>query len=193
MGFFKDCGCGCNGSKQKKKFMIAMMSALIFFVVANPQTYRVVRRILGPVIASPTGCPTQVGVFIHSVVFLLVTWGMMNIKKEDYTIDESPSEVEFDVSPSVQKLPISQIKKGPVPEINISPASSITMKEPGSLRKMEMGVEQPRKIQTKKPNMIESQVNKQAPTPGVFDPEFQPLDGTFSVGCIDLNHLDKSY
>jgi hypothetical protein len=101
--------------------------------------------------------------------------------------------MKFDVSPSVQKLPVSQMNKGPVPQINIDPVSSVTVKEPESLRKMEMGVEQPRKIQTKKPNMIESQVNKQPPTPGVFDPEFQPLDGTFSVGCIDLNHLDKSY
>ena len=46
MGIFKDCGCGCNGAKAQEKLVISLMSALIFFVVANPQTFILMRRIL---------------------------------------------------------------------------------------------------------------------------------------------------
>jgi hypothetical protein len=81
MGLFKDCGCGCNGKKQQDKFVISIISALTFFVIANPETFRVVRRILGSRIATPTGCPSMLGLFIHSIVFMFVIWGMMNIKK----------------------------------------------------------------------------------------------------------------
>jgi len=36
MGLFKDCGCGCNGKKQENKLIISIISALTFFIVANP-------------------------------------------------------------------------------------------------------------------------------------------------------------
>ena len=45
MGLFKDCGCGCNGKKQEQKFLISIMSALVFFVVANPETFRIMRKV----------------------------------------------------------------------------------------------------------------------------------------------------
>ena len=82
MGLFKDCGCGCNGKKQEEKFIISVISGLTFFIVANPETFRLVRRVLGPRIATPTGCPSTMGLLVHTLVFILVVWGMMNIKKE---------------------------------------------------------------------------------------------------------------
>jgi hypothetical protein len=82
MGLFKDCGCGCNGKKQEEKFIISVISGLTFFIVANPETFRLVRRVLGPAIATPTGCPSTLGLLVHTVVFILIVWGMMNIKKE---------------------------------------------------------------------------------------------------------------
>lgn len=78
MRMFKDCGCGCNGKKQEKKFMISLMSAALFFVVANPQTFLVVKGLLGDAIANNAGCPTTVGLLVHSLVFLLITWALMN-------------------------------------------------------------------------------------------------------------------
>lgn len=81
MGLFKDCGCGCNGKKQEEKFVISVISGLTFFIVANPETFRLVRRILGPRIATPTGCPSTLGLLIHSIVFILLVWAMMNINK----------------------------------------------------------------------------------------------------------------
>ncbi len=82
MGLFKDCGCGCNGKKQEEKLIISIISGLTFFIVANPETFRVVRRILGSWISTPTGCPSTLGLLVHTLVFILVVWGMMNIKKE---------------------------------------------------------------------------------------------------------------
>ncbi len=82
MGLFKDCGCGCNGKKQQEKLIISIISGLTFFVVANPETFRIVRRILGSWISTPTGCPSTLGLLVHTLVFILVVWGMMNIKKE---------------------------------------------------------------------------------------------------------------
>ena len=92
MGLFKDCGCGCNGKKQEQKFLISIMSALVFFVVANPETFRVVRKVFGSWVSSPTGCPSTGGLALHTVVFMLVTWGMMNIKREEYAIFEPMTE-----------------------------------------------------------------------------------------------------
>ena len=42
MGLFKDCGCGCNGKKQQDKLVISIISALTFFVIANPDRKSVV-------------------------------------------------------------------------------------------------------------------------------------------------------
>ena len=92
MGLFKDCGCGCNGKKQEQKFLISIMSALVFFVVANPETFRVMRKVFGSWVSSPTGCPSTGGLALHTIVFMLVTWGMMNIKREEYAIFEPISE-----------------------------------------------------------------------------------------------------
>ena len=92
MGLFKDCGCGCNGKKQEQKFLISIMSALVFFVVANPETFRVMRKVFGSWVSSPTGCPSSGGLALHTIVFMLVTWGMMNIKREEYAIFEPITE-----------------------------------------------------------------------------------------------------
>lgn len=82
MGLFKDCGCGCNGQVQEEKFITSIISGLTFFIIANPETFRIVRRVLGPGIATPTGCPSTIGLLVHSVVFFLVVWGMMNVNRK---------------------------------------------------------------------------------------------------------------
>lgn len=47
--------------------------AVLFFVVANPETYRLVNSVLGGVVSvsDASGCATQVGVAVHAVVFAL--------------------------------------------------------------------------------------------------------------------------
>ena len=99
MGLFKDCGCGCDGKKQEQKFLISIMSALVFFVVANPETFRVMRKVFGSWVSSPTGCPSIGGLALHTIVFMLVTWGMMNIKREEYAPFEPMTEEVVGPSP----------------------------------------------------------------------------------------------
>ena len=99
MGLFKDCGCGCDGKKQEHKFLISIMSALVFFVVANPETFRVMRKVFGSWVSSPTGCPSTGGLALHTIVFMLVTWAMMNIKREEYAPFEPVDEEVVGPSP----------------------------------------------------------------------------------------------
>lgn len=80
-GFFKDCGCGCNGKRQQEKFMISLLSAVLFVIVAHPTTFKFMRGLLGEWVCSPTGCPSIMGLLLHAFVFLLITWGLMNLKK----------------------------------------------------------------------------------------------------------------
>jgi hypothetical protein len=92
MGFFKDCGCGCNGQKAQEQFTISVISGLTFFLVANPQMYMLMRNLIGSRIASVNGNPTMLGLVLHSIVFTLVVWMMMKInKKERYEPSPGPS------------------------------------------------------------------------------------------------------
>ncbi len=61
------------------KAKYALYSALIFFVVANPETYRVTQSFLGYfiTIADSLGHPTPQGFFVHTFVFFLLLWGLM--------------------------------------------------------------------------------------------------------------------
>src|SRR5210317_955332 len=109
MGIFKDCGCGCDGKRQEQKFLISLMSALVFFIVANPDTFRLMRAILGSWVSGPNGCPTTAGLVLHAIVFMLVTWGMMNIKRETYA--PYVPDVATPVGPSPDK------EVGPTPRM----------------------------------------------------------------------------
>lgn len=51
--------------------MRTILAVPIFFVVANPFTYSLTSKLF-PMITDSQGKPTQVGVLIHSFVFLLL-------------------------------------------------------------------------------------------------------------------------
>lgn len=61
------------------KAKYALYSALVFFVVANPETYRVTQSVLGRIItiADGVGHPTPQGFFFHTFVFFLLLWALM--------------------------------------------------------------------------------------------------------------------
>jgi hypothetical protein len=109
MGLFKDCGCGCNGKKGQEKFLISLMSALIFFVIANPQTFILMRRLLGQWVAGPNGCPKFGGLVLHTVVFMLIVWGIMLLKKE-----APPAKVVEEEKDFVMVVPVP-MKNAPLP------------------------------------------------------------------------------
>jgi len=128
MGLFKDCGCGCNGKKQQQKFMISLMSALVFFVVANPDTFRLMRSILGSWVAGPNGCPTTTGLVLHTIVFMLITWGMMNIKRESY----APYEAGNSMGAAISAGPSPTVKSkvmDPTPRMSDMPSPLPGMSE----------------------------------------------------------------
>jgi len=50
----------------------AFLAFIIFFLIANPLTYKVTRKVFGG-IASPDGMPTQVGVLLHAFVFVMLS------------------------------------------------------------------------------------------------------------------------
>lgn len=108
MGLFKDCGCGCNGKKGQEKFLISLMSALIFFVIANPQTFILMRRLLGQWVAGPNGCPKFGGLVLHTVVFMLIVWGIMLLKKE------APPTKVVEEEETVTVVPVP-MKNAPLP------------------------------------------------------------------------------
>jgi hypothetical protein len=55
-------------------------SVIIFIIVSLPLTYKITNRLLGGIIgklADASGCPTGLGIFVHSVVFGLIIYSFM--------------------------------------------------------------------------------------------------------------------
>jgi hypothetical protein len=61
------------------KAKYAFYSTLIFFLIANPETFKMTQSVLGGIvrIADGGGCPTAPGFFLHTGLFFLVLWGVM--------------------------------------------------------------------------------------------------------------------
>jgi hypothetical protein len=49
-----------------------LVPLLTFFVVANPETFKIVRGIAGGWVSSADGLPTTAGLLLHSVVFVIL-------------------------------------------------------------------------------------------------------------------------
>jgi hypothetical protein len=63
------------------KWKYTLITTVIFLLVANPYTYQLVQALLGKFvkIASPSGCPTIAGLFVHATVFTLLLRYVMDI------------------------------------------------------------------------------------------------------------------
>jgi hypothetical protein len=86
--------CKCEKS-QKDKMMISLMSALLFLVIAHPETFKIMRKIFGAWVSTPTGCPSMNGLLFHAIVFFVVTWLLMNVNKREMDEgSETPPEEE---------------------------------------------------------------------------------------------------
>ena len=58
-----------------EKWKYTILTTILFLIVVNPLTYKVVNGLLKNVIgkvANRDGCPTELGIIIHSVVFTLL-------------------------------------------------------------------------------------------------------------------------
>ena len=106
---------------QKQKMWISLLSGLLFFIVANPETFKFVRKILGDWISSPTGCPTVAGLWVHAFVYFLLTWGLMNTGQKEYaTGDEEMmniDDVEDNNSPETDNQSMMDLDTRPIPKL----------------------------------------------------------------------------
>lgn len=66
------------------KAKYSFYATLVFFLLANPETYKVVQRALGGFldVADTGGCPSATGFFLHTALFFLVMWGLMMFPHE---------------------------------------------------------------------------------------------------------------
>ena len=67
------------------KAKYAFYSALVFFLIANPETYKISESFLGHFVTIANGgCPTSYGFFIHTILFFFVLWGIMLFPRDPY-------------------------------------------------------------------------------------------------------------
>jgi hypothetical protein len=59
------------------KVKYSLYSTLIFFLIANPETYRFTQSVFGSLIASKSGSPSSYGFFLHTFIFFLAILGLM--------------------------------------------------------------------------------------------------------------------
>jgi hypothetical protein len=62
------------------KAKYSFYSAIVFFLVANPETYKIIQKLFSGVIGdviSSSGCPTVLGLFLHTGIFFLIMLGLM--------------------------------------------------------------------------------------------------------------------
>jgi hypothetical protein len=64
-------------AEDKAKY--SLYSALVFLIVSSPVMYRLVSAVFGSWVAT-NGCPTLLGLLLHSVVFGAVVFGLMFAK-----------------------------------------------------------------------------------------------------------------
>lgn len=63
------------------KAKYSFISALAFFIVANPELYKMTQSLFGGLfmVAHPMGAATPAGLVLHTVVFFLVMLGLMMV------------------------------------------------------------------------------------------------------------------
>lgn len=65
----------------KEKMRVSVLSAAIFYIVANPNTFKFMARTLGRWVADSSGCPSMPGLLLHTGVFVLIIYLTMNNRK----------------------------------------------------------------------------------------------------------------
>lgn len=65
------------------KAKYSFISALVFFIVANPETYKFTQMLFGGLfkVAEPMGAATPAGLLLHTAVFFFAMWGLMMVPR----------------------------------------------------------------------------------------------------------------
>jgi len=66
------------------KAKYSFYSALVFFLVANPETYKTIHWMLSKFIGDivVAGCPTPLGLFVHTAIFFSVMLALMTFPRD---------------------------------------------------------------------------------------------------------------
>jgi hypothetical protein len=65
------------------KIKYSFYSTLVFFLVANPETFKFSQQLFGSFLQIATGgCPTVNGFFIHTFVFFIVMVALMMFPRD---------------------------------------------------------------------------------------------------------------
>jgi hypothetical protein len=82
------------------KFKYSLYTALLFFLLASPTSFRVTNRLFGGSVASKGGCPTAVGFALHTFVFLVGLYGLMSLPHDEkLTMQLAPADFDAPVPP----------------------------------------------------------------------------------------------
>lgn len=63
------------------KAKYSLISALVFFIVANPEFYKFTDTLFGWIVETmnAAGAPTPIGIVLHSVIFFAAMLGLMMV------------------------------------------------------------------------------------------------------------------
>lgn len=61
-----------------RKESATLQAILLFYIISHPMVYRLTNSLVGG-LASSTGCPTTLGLIVHSLVFGGIVYGLMYI------------------------------------------------------------------------------------------------------------------
>ena len=60
------------------KAKYAFYSSLVFFLIANPETFKLTQMLFGSILTmAHGGCPTPAGLFFHTGIFFVFLLGLM--------------------------------------------------------------------------------------------------------------------
>ena len=68
---------GSSKERNGIKIKHSLYGTLIFYLVSSPALYSVVASIVGKSIATPDGCPTNLGIFVHSTIYCMILVAVM--------------------------------------------------------------------------------------------------------------------
>lgn len=68
-------------NQEYNKWKYSILGGLVFFVLSSPTVYKMVNVLLNNSlqVINKDGCPTMVGLLIHSLVYILLIRAMMNL------------------------------------------------------------------------------------------------------------------
>lgn len=76
-----------------------LLPFIVFFIVANPATFKLVRSVAGSWVASAEGLPTTAGLLLHALVFVVLThllWRAVFGKKSKFSSQHVAEGAEID-------------------------------------------------------------------------------------------------